>query len=135
MFIQPITRPRTFFLVLAFLMTLFVLFYSLSANARDNGQYVNVNPEIKEWVKGLKNKKNENCCDTADGFPAEGYDWDTKNGKYRVFVKGKWLDVPEYTVLDGPNKLGVPMVWYWTFIDYDGKEHIMIRCFLPGAGG
>src|SRR5262245_12290665 len=34
--------------------------------ARDYGQYDNVDPAIREWVQGLKDKTGQGCCATAD---------------------------------------------------------------------
>lgn len=94
--------------------------------ARDNGQWGNVDPAIRDWIHSLKNKHGIGCCDTADGYDAE---WDTQGNRYRVRIEGQWYVVPPEAVLDVPNRLGVPKVWY---LKPDG--HVTIRCFLPGGG-
>lgn len=99
---------------------------TLAALARDNGQYTNILPEVRDWANGLTNKLRQNCCSTADGLPAE-IEYDTLGGHYRVFLEGEWMDVPEEAVLTGPNKAGFAMVWVWRD---NGK--LKIRCFIPG---
>lgn len=104
-----------------------LLLITVSAHARDNGQWAQADPEIRNWIQGLKNKKGVPCCDTADGEEPEMYDSD--NGKWRVRLKGIWVDVPPEALLDDvPNKLGYARVWVRYF---DGKPQII--CFLPGA--
>ena len=85
------------------------------------------NPEITQWIKGLKNKEGDGCCDTADGYPAEAR-WDAKEGRYNVFIKGQWIEVPDSAVLTGPNKLGYAMEWHYYI---NGRP--VVRCFLPGT--
>jgi hypothetical protein len=97
------------------------------AFGKDDGRYAN-SPH-KDWVKGLKNKKGQGCCDTSDGYPAD-VEWDTDHDRYRVRIDGLWYVVPPDAVLTEPNRLGYPMVWYWR---ENGVPQI--RCFIPGAGG
>jgi hypothetical protein len=104
------------------------------ASARDYGQYRDVDPAIREWIQGLKDKSGQGCCDTADGHPAE-YEWDTTGNRYKVQIEGEWYEVPEEAVIDGPNKLGYATVWYWWTWEIDGRKVHHIRCFLPGPGG
>jgi hypothetical protein len=103
-------------------------------SARDYGQYRDVDPAIREWVQGLKDKTGQGCCATADGHPAE-YEWDTAGNRYKVRIEGQWYDVPAEAVVDEPNKLGYATVWYWWSWERDGKKTYHIRCFLPGPGG
>jgi hypothetical protein len=104
------------------------------ASARDYGQYRDVDPAIREWVQGLKDKSGQGCCATADGHPAE-YEWDTAGNRYRVRIEDEWYDVPAEAVVDEPNKLGYATVWYWWSWELDGKKTFHIRCFLRGPGG
>jgi hypothetical protein len=99
------------------------------AQVRDNGQYAEADPHIREWIRGLTNQKGEGCCDTADGYPAE-VEWDTQTGAYRVRIDGRWWPVPRDAVIAGPNRLGYAVVWYGRWPD--GEP--LIRCFLPGSG-
>ena len=111
-----------------------VITASADAPARDNGQYANTDPEIKDWVKRLTDKSGQGCCATADGYPAD-YDWNVADNHYRVQIEGEWYDVPPEAVVDGPNRLGHATVWYWWDWSTDGKKTHHIRCFLPGPGG
>jgi hypothetical protein len=103
-------------------------------SARDYGQYRDVDPAIREWVQGLKDKAGQGCCATADGHPAE-YEWDTAGNRYKVRIEGQWYDVPAEAVVDEPNKLGYATAWYWWSFELDGKKTYHIRCFLRGPGG
>ena len=102
------------------------------AFALDRGQYQNADPELKRWIEDLKDKKGVSCCNTADGFDVQ---WDTKDGKYRVYIYNNWYVVPDEAVLEVPNKIGVARVWYTNVWEFGGKITPKIRCFLPGAGG
>jgi hypothetical protein len=102
--------------------------------ARDYGQYSNVDPAIRKWIEGLKDKTGQGCCATADGHPAE-YEWDIAGNHYKVRIEGEWHDVPAEAVIDEPNRLGYATVWYWWTFDLDGQKAYHIRCFLPGSGG
>jgi hypothetical protein len=111
-----------------------LLFMTSSAVAHDNGRYSNVDPGTKAWVQALTDKKGNGCCDTADGYPAE-VEWDSDTGRYRVFIQGQWLDVPDEALIEKPNRLGYAVVWYYPSYEVDGRMTPKIRCFLPGAGG
>lgn len=115
-------------------MTAVIISIAADAPARDNGQYADVDPAIKEWVKRLTDKSGQGCCATADGFPAD-YDWNVADNHYRVRIDDEWYDVPPEAVVDGPNRLGHATVWYWWEWDVEGKKVNHIRCFLPGPGG
>ena len=102
-----------------------------AALAHDGHQTASVDPndiEIQNWIQGLKDRKGVGCCSTADGFPAD-VQWDTQANKYRVWLMDQWRVVPDQALLDGPNKLGHPMVWWYT----SSEGQPIIRCFLPGA--
>jgi hypothetical protein len=124
--------------VMGSLLRMVVLFFAVAfaadAMAKDYGQYGNVDPVIRKWVQGLKDKSGHGCCDTADGYPAE-YEWDVAAKGYKVRIEGEWYVVPDDAVIDQPNKLGYATVWYWWSWDMDGKKNHHIRCFLPGTGG
>lgn len=124
-------RPASLLLALILWLGL-----SLGAVAREQypGQYDHIAPDVREWVRGLKDKRGIGCCDTADGYPAE-YDWDIAKGKYRVRIDGQWYDVPDDALLTEPNKLGYATVWWIPTFQPDGTMKPLIRCFLPGAGG
>lgn len=99
------------------------------ASAHDN-----MSQELNGWLKGLKNKSGEGCCDTADGYPAEAQ-WDRTTNKYRVFIEGEWYEVPDHAIIEKPNRIGYAMVWWYPSSNTVGKRTPNIRCFIPGAGG
>lgn len=86
---------------------------------------------MKACIQALKNQNDQNCCDTADGYPPEAaWKMDGESGKYQVQIDGKVIDVPEWALIKGRNCVGYAMVWYWLL---DGVPQI--RCFAPGPGG
>jgi hypothetical protein len=103
--------------------------FSLAAYARDLDKTDNNSPEIKAWVTSLKNGPGVACCATADGWRPKEVEWDVSRQGYRVMIEGHWVDVPEETVIHGPNKLGHAEVWY-----YHVNGLPAVRCFLPGEG-
>ena len=128
---MPSTRVKPLVFLIAWML---VAAAAIKALARDNGQYGNTNPAVREWIKGLKDKSGQGCCEAADGHPAE-YEWDIANNRYMVRIEGDWYAVSAEAVIDGPNKLGYATVWYWSSWELDGKKIHHIRCFLPGPGG
>jgi hypothetical protein len=86
-------------------------------------------PEVSAWVTSLKNGPGVACCATADGWKPQRVEWDTTTKGYRVYIEDHWVDVPDETVIKGPNKLGHAEVWY-----YHVNGLPAVRCFLPGEG-
>lgn len=85
-------------------------------------------PELNSWFNSLKSKTGFACCSDADGTALVDTDWESKNGKYRVFVNGQWYDVPDEAVLTTPNRDGRTIVWP---IYFNGI--LKIVCFIPGV--
>ncbi|MCP3400728.1 hypothetical protein [Bradyrhizobium sp. CCGB20] len=108
-------------------------------HARDRGQFVNTNAELKAWFDGLRSGKGP-CCSDADGSALSDSDWESKDGHYRVRIPrlghvpdGQqqelvWVDVPEEAVISEPNRVGRTMVW-----PIYGYAGVAIRCFMPGS--
>lgn len=108
-------------------------------HARDRGQFVNTNADLKAWFDGLRSGKGP-CCSDADGSALSDTDWDSKDGHYRVRVPrygsgldGQpqelvWVDVPDEAVISEPNRVGRTMVW-----PIYGYMGVAIRCFMPGS--
>jgi hypothetical protein len=108
-------------------------------HARDRGQFVNTNADLKAWFDGLRSGKGP-CCSDADGSALSDTDWESKDGHYRVRVPRQgfvhegqqqelvWVDVPEEAVISEPNRVGRTMVW--PIYGYTG---VTIRCFMPGS--
>jgi hypothetical protein len=83
---------------------------------------------LHDWFMSLKSGKGP-CCADADGNVVKDSDWESKDGRYKVFLGGEWVNVPPDAVITQPNLDGRTMVWpIWI----DGKE--TVRCFMPGAG-
>ncbi|MBR0711142.1 hypothetical protein [Bradyrhizobium liaoningense] len=108
-------------------------------HARDRGQFVNTNADLKAWFDSLRSGKGP-CCSDADGSALSDTDWESKDGHYRVRVPrlgyvldGQqqelvWVDVPEEAVISEPNRVGRTMVW-----PIYGYMGVTIRCFMPGS--
>jgi hypothetical protein len=105
------------------------------ARAEDHGQLGTISPEVRAWASTLENKRSQGCCSSADGWKPEETEYDIVAGRYRVRIEGRWYDVPDEAVLQGPNKFGFPVVWYYRSWDNGIQASIQIRCFIPGAGG
>jgi hypothetical protein len=129
--VSMLLNVRLRLLMIAFLLSVAA---AADTSARDNGQYRDVDPAIKEWVQQLTDKTGQGCCATADGHPAE-YEWDIEGNCYKVRIEDVWYVVPPEAVIEEPNRLGYATVWYWWEWSGDGKKTHHIRCFLPGPGG
>jgi sugar lactone lactonase YvrE len=111
------------------LIVITLVLASFGTQARDNGQYAQVSPDIKRWVEGLTDDKGRGCCATADGFRPEEVEWDMSENAYRVLISGQWFTVPDGAVIKQANRIGYALVWY-----YFDNGALTIRCFLPGSG-
>jgi hypothetical protein len=81
--------------------------------------------ELDGWFKSLHSKSGAWCC---NGDDAEEAEWDIFGDKYRVRLEGKWIDVPDEAIVEGPNRVGGARVWS---MHQDGGP--AVRCFLPGS--
>jgi hypothetical protein len=63
---------RTAYIMLAFV----VLALAVPAAARDNGQWANSPPNIREWFEGLRQPDHPriSCCGEADAFEADTFE-------------------------------------------------------------
>lgn len=113
--------------LLLVVMVAYLLFMARCVFAHDKHRADTQTPELKEWFKTLKSGKGP-CCSDADGSVLKDTDWESKDGHYRVYINGNWMDVPDDAVLEQPNMYGRTMVWTGLYVD--GK--IQIRCFMPG---
>lgn len=100
------------------------------AYARDNGQWTQVNPDLRGWFDSLRNQRGVQCCSFADGLSIDDPDWDMKDRSYRVRIKGEWIVVPPENLVVSPNKIGRAVVW-----PYEEGGRTLIRCFIPGVEG
>jgi len=111
------------------LVVITLVLASFGTQARDNGQYTQVSPDIKRWVEGLTDEKGRGCCATADGFRPDEVEWDMSENAYRVMISGQWFTVPDGAVIKQAKRIGYALVWY-----YFENGALTIRCFLPGSG-
>jgi hypothetical protein len=91
---------------------------------------------LQPWFQSLQNKDGVYCCARADGHPLDDGEWDIKDNKYRVFLEGERIDVPDEAVISGPNKFGKAIVWLQDYGDLASGEIqtiTRIRCFIPGS--
>lgn len=86
-------------------------------------------PELNGWFQSLHSKRLYPCCDGSDKNHVDESDWDTKDNHYRVRIDGKWVDVPDDAVVEGPNLEGHAMEWH----HYKDGEPV-VHCFMPGSG-
>ena len=66
---------------------------------------------LQPWFQSLQSKGGLYCCARADGLPLDDGEWDIKDNKYRVFIQGEWIVVPDDALILGPNKFGKGIVW------------------------
>ena len=112
----------------------------LTAIGRDlDGRYAT--SPLKARFDQLKSRTGP-CCSNADGYVMEDADWEAKNGHCRVRVQAYpdskvrgWIDVPDDSVITEHNKVGRTMVWpvYSRLTTEGERDHIWIRCFMPGS--
>src|SRR3982074_3084920 len=95
-------------------VALLFLVLCVPALARDNGQYNQVAPEIRQWFRDQKSPKTGMiCCSEADGSGAQG---DLRDGPFRAprpCGAPYWYQVPDEVVIKDPNKVGHPVVWVY----------------------
>jgi hypothetical protein len=97
------------------------------AQSRDlDGRYLN--SPLRQWFERLESEKGL-CCSFSDGEVVEDFDWDVRDGHYRVRLRGYWVTVPDEAVVRQPNKFGPAVVWPYPGLD----DETMILCFMPGS--
>lgn len=98
----------------------------VSVQAIDRGQFNHVPEEIRSWFKSVTAPNGVPCCDMSDGHRT-GYDM--REGAYWVPVDGKWMAVPDQTIIRNTgNPTGEAVVWYIRIGDT-----VIIRCFVPAS--
>ena len=117
---------KNFWLAVLFIAVCLLFFWSVAC-AHDKHRADSQTPQMKSWFDSLKSGKGP-CCSDADGSVVKDADWESRDGHYRVYIQGVWMDVPDDAVLKQPNMYGPTMVW--TGLYYNGL--IQIRCFIPG---
>jgi hypothetical protein len=106
-----------------------LLFFSELGLARDlDGKYAN--SPLKQWFDSLASRRGP-CCSVAEGQSIDEVDWDTKDGKYRVWLDGQWIEVPPDALVTVPNKFGLAVVW--PYKDYGGARLAALRFLVTDA--
>ena len=94
------------------------------------------NGPLQPWFQSLQSKDGLYCCARADGHPLDDGEWDIKDNKYRVFVQGEWIIVPDDALILGPNKFGKAIVWLAAQREVETvlpPLSTRILCFMPGS--
>jgi hypothetical protein len=99
---------------------------------RDNGQWVQNSPAIRQWFNTLQSKSGGLCCSFADGQTVEDPDWKLTEKGYQVYYKSVWMDVPPEAVVQAGNRVGHAVLWP---VEAGYPQGTVIRCFMPGAEG
>jgi len=140
-------RLTTVFLVVALLLCA-LLGLMRHGHAHYSDEWKDLSPEMRSWFRGLHAPLGAPCCDDADGHHVADVDWESQCATiagqeqchFRVRLAKEWVDVPDKAVIHDPNRYGQAVVWpamnpaspdgYFR----DAKGHILIRCFIAGAG-
>ena len=101
--------------------------------AKDNGQWAQVDPKVRDWFNSQKSRSGVHCCTVADGTYAEQEErgssywtrWRMPDGKMT-----DWIEVPESAVLyRTASPTGSAVVWWGA--NPDGT--LMVRCYVPAS--
>lgn len=114
-------------------MKMLIIFFALvlSAKAGEEGrlyaQQRGYTTDQRRWFQEQKVPgQNSTCCSIADGEEVQ----EDIRGEY-YWIRGgrfiEWTRVPKEAVLDVPNLIGQPVVW-WAL----SEEQYVIRCYAPG---
>ncbi|MBY0472663.1 hypothetical protein K2Q00_00035 [Patescibacteria group bacterium] len=77
-----------------------------------------------------KNKSKHLCCDGNDYTYVNPYSWERTDKGFRVYVQGKWIDVPADAEVDNmKNPDGEAKVWLYR----EDTGTLRARCFMPGT--
>lgn len=122
---EEFDRQQRRFVWVAIVSTVIAILLIGFAFAREGD--IHTASSLHDWFMTLKSGKGP-CCADADGNVVADADWSSKDGRYKVFLGGRWVDVPPDAVITVPNLDGRTMIWpIWI----NGEEEV--RCFMPGA--
>jgi hypothetical protein len=105
------------------LLVALMLGFGSPAFARDSGRYAD--DTLKYWFDHLSSNRGM-CCSFADGFSVSDVNWDVRDGHYRVWLHGEWIDVPDAAVVTEPNRYGPAVVW--PYLDNKGNKTFAASC-------
>lgn len=110
-----------------------------SAIAHDPSHYTD--QELRWLQSAIDPVSKGSCCTYADGGFVEE---EIRNGEYWIQCPldspcpfKTWTRVPPERIIQQPNKLGRPSVWWFpaTYQNGNLKDSEKVRCYAPGAGG
>lgn len=90
------------------------------------------NQDQKDWLNEQKIPGSTGrCCNEADGEEVQedirGVDYWITGSKFPT-----WTKVPASAVINTPNKIGRPVVWWYQEEDMGGATY-KIKCYAPGV--
>lgn len=107
------------------------------ALAHDPAQMAQWTPQQQQWLREQSSPLASNCCNEADGdFSEEEIRYENGEANYwtrSAKSEGVWYKVPTEALIRGPNRIGVPIVW-WAITSDSGETYLSVRCFAPGSG-
>jgi hypothetical protein len=86
-------------------------------------------PAHDGWLATLSNQVGGVCC-SGDDTTVDPR-WEavvSEDFPYRVMHDGRWVPVSKNSLVKGPNKMGVGLVWFGFS---QGEPYV--RCFMPGV--
>lgn len=124
-----------------------LIFLLLAPWGRAAGHDYASHPELNEWFSGLHAKGGSRCCDGSDAEHLDDLSWGSQDknikdvygtdahSSYWAILAGKRVDIPDYAVVEGPNKEGHAMIWEYKIWMEGDDFKFYIRCFMPGSEG
>ncbi len=126
-------KQRYWWALLAVAAGMALVLTLLSVNIWPAHAHIPDRPDLDPWMLSLQSKGGYPCCSHVDGSVIPDAEWDTSvvNGEvhYRVRLNGEWIVVTREEVVEGPNKFGAAIAWF-----YKDTFGMQIRCFMPGGG-
>lgn len=115
------------------------------AQARDNGQWENIDPATREWFRTLMmpDAPNTSCCGEADGYWCDGIrvtdsktfciitdDRDNVELHRTPVPLGTEIEIPDRKLMDGKKTRGNPTGHSIVFLSSSG----IVYCFIMNGG-
>jgi hypothetical protein len=117
-------------------MLLAILLSTTTVSAKDNGQWADVDPEVRAWIQSLTVPNSSmSCCGEADAYEADLGEVGDDGRTYAVVTGTRGNPLPIGTKLLIPpekvqNKQGNPSGHVIVFARADGY----VYCFVPSGG-
>ena len=92
-------------------------------------------PDENAWFNRRRAVDGTKCCDENDAFVGENVEWRMVGGRYEVFVRGAWYQVPPGRVMRSdpadPSPFGSAALLFYT-VNPNWPNGFMLWCFRPG---